>query len=309
MADDLENLGYRELQEKAKEAGIKANQSSEELRKALREKTAGDGEEPGKRGMDFRSMKKDIQDKLGSGDDNGGPSDPEVLEEVERISTGVPGMDELLEGGIPRNNLVLVPGGAGTGKSTFGLQFLVEGMKNGEKGVFVSLDERLEKVRRNARLLGWDLEGYEEEGLLNMMRPEMYNFDDLITKIDTTVKNMEAERVVLDSLTILGSYYENSFDLRRKIMELNRKFSKLDSTVLAISEIAEAEDGISRFGVEEFAMDGIITLYYIKERNVFQRGITVRKMRGSDHSTEIHPLEIGRGGITVYPEEKVFSEF
>lgn len=296
MEDDLEELSYRELQDRAKEAGIKANQSKEELIVAL------EADEDSGEGIDFSGMKEDIEKELGKGEEGA----VEVEEEVEKISTGVPGMDELLEGGIPRNNLVLLPGGAGTGKSTFGLQFLVEGARNGENGIFVSLDEDLEKVRRNARLLGWNLEQHEEDGSLTLLQPDLYSFDDLMQKVDEAVRDTNAERVVLDSLTIIGSYYEDSFKVRRKIMELNRKFSELDATVLAISEVAEGEAGISRFGVEEFAVDGIIVLYYMQKGNVFQRGVTVRKMRGSGHSTEIHPLEIGGGGITVYPEEKVF---
>ncbi|MDY6776996.1 MAG: ATPase domain-containing protein [Candidatus Nanohaloarchaea archaeon] len=311
MADDLEDLSYRELQERAKDAGIKANQSAEELREALREEESGGGssESSGEGEMDFGEMKEDIEEEIGEGEEPERESDVEVEEEVERVATGIPGMDELLNGGIPRHNLVLVPGGAGTGKSTFGMQYLVHGARNGENGVFISLDERLDKVRRNARLLGWDIEKYEEEGSIQLVRPDLYNFDNLKQKLDDAVRDMDAERAVIDSLTILGSYFEDNFKVRRKIMELNQKFSELDATVLALSEIAEGEDGISRYGVEEFAVDGIIMLYYMKKGNVFQRGVTVRKMRGSDHSTEIHPLEIGKGGLTVYPEEKVFSEF
>ncbi|MDY6765773.1 MAG: ATPase domain-containing protein [Candidatus Nanohaloarchaea archaeon] len=311
MGDDLDDLSYRELQEKAKQYDdIKANQSAEELRAALRRKE--DSEAPAKTdssgdGVDFGAMKDEIEEKLGTREDD--EEESEVGAEVERVSTGIAGLDELVEGGIPKHNLVLVPGGAGTGKSTLGLQFLMQGAEHGEPGLFLSLDERRAKVRRNARLLGWDLEQYEEDQTLTLLRPDLYSFDDLMTKIDETIRSIGIERIVLDSLTILGSYYEDSFEVRRKIMELNQRFSELDATVLAISEIAEGEDGISRYGVEEFAVDGIIMLYYMKKGNVFQRGITVRKMRGSDHSTEIHPLEIGTGGITVYPEEKVFSEF
>ncbi|MDY6769607.1 MAG: ATPase domain-containing protein, partial [Candidatus Nanohaloarchaea archaeon] len=288
MADDLGDLSYRELQERAKQYDdIKANQSAEELRDALQEKQDGDGggeEAAGDSGssdsVDFGSMKDDIEEKLGTGDGGREELDVEVEESIERVSTGVPGLDDLVDGGIPKNNLVLIPGGAGTGKSTLGLQFLVDGAKRGETGVFVSLDERLEKVRRNARLLGWDLEKHEEAEELHFIRPDLYSFDDLMQKMDRAVRDTGAERLVLDSLTILGSYYEDSFEVRRKIMELNQKFSELDATVFAISEIAEGESGISRFGVEEFAVDGIILLYYMQKGNVFQRGVTIRKMRG-----------------------------
>ncbi len=302
MADDIDDLSYRELQERAKEAGIKANQSAEELRAALK----AEAEEGG---VDFSRMKKDIQDQLGSAGEREVALAVEVEEEVERLSTGVPGLDELLHGGVPRNNLVLVPGGAGSGKSTLGLQFLVEGARNGENGIFVSLDEGLGKIRRNARLLGWDLERYEEEGGVRLIRPEMYDFDDLMKKLDEAVRDTEAERVVIDSLTILGSYYNDMFEVRRKIMDLNRKLAELDTTVLALSEVMEGETGISRYGVEEFAVDGIILLYYVQHGNSFERAVTVRKMRGSSHSKEIHPMEIGLGGIIAYPEEKVFSDF
>jgi len=92
------------------------------------------------------------------------------------LKTGVKGLDKILNGGIPEKNLTLVSGGPGSGKTTIGLQFLLEGIRNGETGVYVNLDERKEKIIRNAELFGWDLEEHEENKNLHFVRPNIFDF-------------------------------------------------------------------------------------------------------------------------------------
>ena len=226
-----------------------------------------------------------------------------------KVSTGIEGLDIMLEGGFPEGNLVLLTGGPGTGKTTCGLQFLLEGCENGESGVFVSLEEKEEKIVKNAERIGWDIQKYLDDGKLKIIKPPLRSYDAFKDSVDRAVSDMDAKRVVIDSITMLGGYFKNEFQIRKKIIELSEMMSLTDATVELITEIPVGDTGISTFGVEEFAVDGILEFFYMQKENHFVRGITVRKMRGSDHSEDIHPLKIGRGGLTVFPDEKVFTSF
>lgn len=228
---------------------------------------------------------------------------------VERVKVGVGGVDRILEGGIPKNNLVMIAGNCGTGKTTFALQYLIEGVKKGESGVFVSLEESPERLRRNAKLFGWDLEKMEKENKLIVIKPELYKYNNLLTTIEDNVDKINTKRLVIDSLSILGSYFRDVFELRRNLLELNDILKKMGCTTFAVSEIEENSNKLSRFGVEEFSVDGIIVLHYIKKQNTFFRGISIRKMVNTSHSKKIHPMEIGNKGIEVFPNEEILAKF
>ena len=227
---------------------------------------------------------------------------------IKRAPTGVPGMDEILFGGIPESSLVLLAGTCGTGKTTFGFQFLLEGAKRGEPGVYISLEEEPERLVRDARRIGLDIKGYVDDGTIQVIRPELYRYDSLVNEIETSIHRTKAKRLVIDSITILGSYFRDPFELRRNILDMNRLLKRLNVTTLAVSEIEEGSEKLSRFGVEEFSVDGVIILYYIKHGNTFIRAVSVRKMRSSNHSMKIHPIVIRDGGIEVFPSEEVFAD-
>lgn len=238
-------------------------------------------------------------------------TDEEENEEdkANKVSTGIEGLDRMMKGGIPKGNLVLLTGGPGTGKTTCGLQFLLEGAKNGENGVFVSLEESQKKIVKNAEKIGWDLQKYIDSGTIKILNPRLNRYKSFKESIDRAVSETDATRVVIDSITMLGGYFQNQFQIRKKIIELTETMGLSEATVEVITEIPVGEKGISTFGVEEFAVDGIIEFFYMQAENHFVRGITVRKMRGTDHSEDIHPLQLGDGGLTVFPEEKVFTSF
>lgn len=216
-----------------------------------------------------------------------------------KIPTGIPGLDELLNGGIPEGNLTLLSGPPGTGKSTFGLQFLIQGVKDGRKGIYVSLGEDRERIIRNLREFGWeDIDDYIDDGMIEIMSPELYKYDKLIRDMKNGVRDMGADLVVLDSITVLKSYFEDDFTIRRKIMDFKQLFEKLDTTTITTAESSHGA-GRKTVGVEEYVVDGVIELYYDKEDIAFQRSIAVKKMRGTEHSMRIYPINIGKGGITV----------
>lgn len=227
-------------------------------------------------------------------------------EKIERVKIGIPGVDEILNGGVPDNNLVLLTGSTGTGKTTFGLQYLVEGAKQGESGVYITLEEEAERLKRDGSIFGWNIEELEEKNRMTIIRPDLYKYNLLLSDIQDSVERINAKRLVLDSVSFLGSYFKDRFELRRNILELSKILKRLDCTSLVISEIEEGSNKLSRFGVEEFSSDGIILLYYLQQRNLFVRAISVRKMRSSSHSQKIYPMEISENGIIVYPDEEVF---
>lgn len=242
--------------------------------------------------------------QLTEGEELGAPT------QVTRVTSGLPGLDDLLQGGIPRNSLVLVTGTCGTGKSTLGMQFLCQGAQyEKEPGIYLTLEEPPNQIIENALHYGWDIRGLINDKKLNVVEPELYKWESLVTTIEDSVMELGAKRIVIDSATILGMYFNDQYKIRRSFMDLSRILRKLNCTTLMISEREEGTSRYSIYGVEEFVVDGVIVLYFIKEKNMFMRALAVRKMRSTNHSTKIYPFKIAApGGIKVYPSAEIFGD-
>ncbi len=229
--------------------------------------------------------------------------------EIERVKTGILGLDELLNGGIPKGNLVLVSGTCGTGKTTFLVQYIYKGVvEYGEPGVLVSFEESIESIKRNALIFGWDLDALENQGMLSCIRLDPYHFEDMIEMIETAIRSINAKRVAIDSISVLGLYVKDEHDIRRKIYDLGEMLRRIDVTPLISTERLVGAKELSRFGIEEFVVDGVIVLFYTKTGTQFSRSLTIWKMRGTAHSEKIHPFQITPQGIVVYPREEIFAE-
>ena len=229
--------------------------------------------------------------------------------EVLRLQTGIEGFDELIDGGIPENSFTLVSGGTGTGKSIFCINFLASGAAKGEPGVYVSLEEGYNENKRQMDMFGWGIEKLQKEGKMLILQPKIYNFEKLIESIQDAIDSIGAKRLVLDSISVFEVYFEDQFKTRRNILDLARTLKEMGVTTLAISETTDEVKGMSRHGVEEFLSDGVIILYLTKRGNTFSRAVSIRKMRATNHSLKIHPIEIKPpNGIVVYPFEEVFNE-
>lgn len=228
---------------------------------------------------------------------------------MERVKTGIKGLDELIGGGIPKGSTVLITGGPGTGKSTFGMNFLVNGaLKYNEPGLYISLEEEAERLIKNVKsTFGWPIDDLVEKKLLKVVKAELYDFEKLKMMIENEVESRNVQRLVIDPSTVIGLYFENPLQIRRSMLELDKLLKRLGCTTFLICEVPEGHQGISVFGVEEFTSDGIIILYYLKAENVFIRALTVRKMRTTEHDKAIHPMGITKDGVVVYPTSKVFE--
>ncbi len=235
---------------------------------------------------------------------------------VERVKTGIPGMDEVLHGGIPKRNVVLLAGGPGTGKSIFGQQYLWNGLQRGEPGVFVALEEHPVQVRINMSQFGWDVRRYEQEGIFAMVdaftggigeaaKRERYVVRDpsdvglLIDVLKEAIRDTGAQRVVVDSVSTL--YLTKPALARSVVMQLKRVLSGLGATSILVSQVSVTERGFGGPGVEH-AADGIIRLDLDEIEGELKRSLIVWKMRGTSHSMKRHPFEITDKGIVVYPD-------
>lgn len=232
---------------------------------------------------------------------------------VARVRTYIPGLDEVLYGGIPERNVVLVSGGPGTGKSILGKQFLYNGLTRGEPGVFVALEEHPVAVRRSFRHFGWDIDKYEKEGSFAIIdaftagigsaaQREKYvvkdvdNVNELVDVLRQAIKDTGARRVVIDSVSTL--YLTKPSIARSTIMILKRVIAGLGNTALFISQVSVGERGFGGPGVEH-AVDGIIRLDLDEVDGQLYRSMIVWKMRDSKISMVRHPMDITDNGIVV----------
>ena len=236
-----------------------------------------------------------------------------------RKATGIPGMDELMEGGFPERTLNLVTGPPGSAKSLLGLQFVYNGAKKeSEPGIYLTLEEGRDNMLRALKRYNMDLESYEDQGLihlvdLGMMRIEcstaeelewgLVSFNTLRDFLKNHVSFSRAKRLVLDSLTAIGIYYKNSEIMRRELFKFSRFLKSSGITTLIISETLD--EGDSRYGIEEFIADSLIRLDYENQMGEYRRMLTVKKMRFTKHDPLKHPFLIMENGIEVSPDEVI----
>lgn len=214
-----------------------------------------------------------------------------------KIASGINGLDWLIDGGIPEKFVVLVTGGVGTGKTIFGLQFLCSSK---EPGVFVSFEEDLDQLRESAKIFGWDIEKMEREGRLKLLKFDPYRLEDFLDAIENSLREIKAKRAVVDSISALGIYTREISEFRRVVVQMGTLMKKNKCTALLTSEIPH-HGILSRFGVEEFASDGVIVLDNSVVDGEYKRTISILKMRLSDHSKKLHSYDITEKGIVVKP--------
>lgn len=235
---------------------------------------------------------------------------------MNRVKTGVKGLDEIIEGGIPEGRTVLLTGGCGTGKTIMAMQFVYSGAKEfGENGVYVTLDERPDLVREDMIKFGMDIKALEKQEKIHLIDGSIakiglpseeeyslpvtgFDLDKLLLEIMRSIKKNNAKRVVIDSIPALGLNFENEQEVRKAIIKMGYILQRAGSTVIIISEI-EDEQKLSKYGVEEFVADGVIVLHYLGVGSHSNRTLHIRKMRSTKHSEEVHPLKITDSGIKI----------
>jgi len=232
---------------------------------------------------------------------------------LEKLDTGIPGLDLITEGGLPKGRTTLVAGTAGSAKTIMAAQFLAAGIQHfHESGVFVTFEESPADIRANMRGLGWDIARWEEEGLWQFVdaSPEpdtviisgQYDLGALAARIEHAVRKVNAKRVSLDSLGALFTQFPSASIVRRELFQISLILRRLEVTSIMTAERVEEYGGISRYGVEEFVADNVMILRNSLEDEKRRRTVEVLKFRGVRHQRGEFPFTVVQGeGIVVIP--------
>ncbi len=231
---------------------------------------------------------------------------------MDRVPTGIAGLDKLIDGGIPRGATVLLSGGSGTLKTITSMQYLYNGAKQyNEPGIYVTLEEEIKNISWNMETFGWDIHALEEAGKMKLYRLKLDIEKDVkeqieaeLKQISLLVKKMGAKRLVIDSTTSLGIWIPETGFLRYMLYQLASGLKEMGVTTILTAETKGGRQDFSAFGVEEFVADGVIALYFTPPN----RSIFVRKMRGTSHSKSVHPVDVTPNGIEVKYRDEVMWE-
>jgi len=232
---------------------------------------------------------------------------------VERIKSGVTGLDQLIGGGFPRGSVILFSGGPGSGKTTLGLQILVNGAERfNENCVYATLTETPEDIRKDAASFGWNLEKLEKDGKFRLVdaRPTRFLEEKqrgeggtfstwLWNSIQKNTKDINAKRVALDSINVLTSQFTDEYQERQAVTGLVEALQGLPgcTSFLVFEQITMERTR------EEFLTQGVVILHYVPIKNGMMRAIQILKMRRTEHSENFHPFEMDSKGIKVNAEE------
>lgn len=228
-----------------------------------------------------------------------------------KVKFYIEGLDKALNGGIPKGNLVLLSGGAGTGKSTLALQYLINGAKHGEKGLLISTEQNIDELHRQAASFGWDLDEFIKKGLIQIKYLDIVKGEDALGKIFDAYSSFSPTRMVIDSLTSLtdsmfisGMSTETAFSMvqvaesvspiprtekivsKSILYHLIGKLKLFTCTTIMTSELPEKGAFLSADRVSEFICDGVIVLYYLGMGSTEFRSMQVRKMRYTQHEKD-----------------------
>ena len=231
------------------------------------------------------------------------PAGPELA----KAQTGINGLDQITEGGLPQGRMTLVTGSAGSGKTLLGVEFLVTGTREHEPGVLLTFEESAAKIAANVRSFGFDLEGLQQEGLLAVLSFQVdaadivtvgeFDFEPLFLLLAATMKQIGAKRVVIDTIDVLFDAFGNDSVVRAELIRLARWLEEQGVTTILTGERNDV--GMSRHGIEEYASDCVIMLDHRVRDEVSTRRLRVVKYRGSAHGTNEYPFYISGHGISV----------
>lgn len=226
-----------------------------------------------------------------------------------KLVTGILGFDEILNGGLNERTSMLITGGPGTGKSILCLQFIYEGAKKGEAGVYITSEEDEESLRRYGRELGMDIEKYEKQGLIYLVKQSISHkkLVSIARPVDI-IKKGDVKRVVLDSLTLFEyTHVAGDYDYRKEVVEFLSLMKSLNVTIIATSEKRMTNFDNFEYDLEDFLFGGLVVLAKVRKASTFERCIFVVKLRGQDHLTDIFPFTLGQGGIKIFTKQIPFS--
>lgn len=228
-----------------------------------------------------------------------------VLVEKDRVKTGIHGLDKMVDGGFVRGSSILVAGSPGTGKTTFGVEFIYKGItESKENGIIITFEELPDRLVSDMENFGWDLRKLEQQGKLRIMCTSPFVLQQMRiykNKLDELIDSIKARRVLLDSVTLFKSLVKDKDKLREEIYSIINYFKTKGITAVFTHELPKVKSSelqISEFGVG-FLVDGIVLLRHVEVGSELKKFITILKMRGSKHDKSIREFEITDKGMSI----------
>jgi KaiC/GvpD/RAD55 family RecA-like ATPase len=247
---------------------------------------------------------------------------PDTPIEYPRVASGVDGLDAMLRGGFPKGRIALIRGTPGMGKTILCAQFLYKGAKQGEKGMFVSLEETQDQLIREMYLVGMDFRALERDGLVTFLDASPirhipaevklgnisvgkrdFSLVALLKKIKGIVGEKKIERIVIDPLTALSIQYPDDNERRIMVLDLIEALTQTGATVLLTEDLGAT--GSKR--IEEYSVHGVIVLRPLEAGTNMVKTIDIVKMRETKHDDQTRLYRITDDGIVVYPEQNVLA--
>ena len=222
---------------------------------------------------------------------------------TKRIRTGIPNFDSLIQGGLENNSTNIIVGGAGSGKSIFATQFLIEGLKRGEKCLYVTFEEKKSRFYQNMLKFGWNLQDYEKKGLFTFLEYTPIKVKTMLEEgggtIEALVLSKKITRIVIDSLTSFALLFEDELEKREAALALFDMIRKWSCTSLLTLEEEPEEKEKTASKPLEFESDSIILLYFKREGEQRKRYLEILKMRGTKHSKKVYEFVIIANGLSI----------
>ncbi|WP_123621761.1 KaiC domain-containing protein [Halorubrum sp. CSM-61] len=252
------------------------------------------------------------------GGEGGDPSsgfdaDPDEFESsIERTDVGIEGLDEMILGGVPCRSLLSVIGGAGTGKTTFALQFLNEALESDRKGIYITLEQTRESILSTAEEKGWSFREHADEDRLAVVAIDPIEMANSLASIRNDlvrlIAEFDADRLVLDSVSLLEMMYDDPAKRRSEVFGFTRSLKAAGVTTLLTSEASERNPYASRHGIVEYLTDAVFVLQYIRGTDFRETrlAVEIQKIRDANHSRQSKPYEITDTGISVYGQANIF---
>lgn len=231
-------------------------------------------------------------------------SDAQQKISVERISSGIEGLDGLIEGGFLKGDVILLAGNTGSGKTIFSVEFIHNGaVEYQQKGVYATFEEDEKTLKRNMAKFGFDLEKLEQDGLIKVIGLEAMKGAGLNANIEfilNTIKNLNAERLVIDSLTAFLNVNQEKFEYRTLMHIFYKVLKTLNCTTIMTCSVPTGSKTLG-LGIEEFISDSVLTLENIIHQAELKTRFLIRKMRGTNHSRQYHEVIICENGLKIVP--------
>src|SRR5574338_959122 len=229
------------------------------------------------------------------------------MDDFVKVRTGIPGFDSVVSGGFRQGQTIVVSGPVGSGKTTFGMQFLYTGAKDfDEPGIFVALSQSPAEIKNDFKAFGWDVQKLIEEGKMiiidarpfkkeegfialdeSLYRGEPVPFMHLTQLVLSSIKRIGAKRLVVDSLTVLAMQYANNFYIRQGLQGLVYALEDQQCTSVLISEADVSE----KTPIEWYVSSGVVLLSHVRKQDTMERAIQILKMRGLKHSEQIFSIK------------------